>query len=98
MADPGHDEAAAAARPAQGAALVEMRRIEKHFPGVHALRSARFDLRAGEVHALMGENGPGKSTLMKVLTGVYQPEGGEILMEGKPVTVPGPRAAQNLGV
>ena len=96
MADPGHDEAVVSA--AQGAALVEMRRIEKHFPGVHALRGARFDLRAGEVHALMGENGAGKSTLMKVLTGVNQPDSGEILFDGKVVTVPGPRAAQDLGI
>ncbi len=78
--------------------LVEMRRIEKHFPGVHALRGARFDLRAGEVHALMGENGAGKSTLMKVLTGVYQPDSGEILIAGQPVHISGPRSAQALGV
>src|SRR5579863_5129439 len=78
--------------------LVEMRRIDKSFPGVHALRGARFDLKAGEVHALMGENGAGKSTLMKVLTGVNQPDSGEILIDGKPVTAPNPRAAQGLGV
>ena len=78
--------------------LVEMRRIDKRFPGVHALRGARFDLKRGEVHALMGENGAGKSTLMKVLTGVNQPDSGEILIEGRPATLPGPRAAQELGV
>ena len=78
--------------------VVEMRRIEKHFPGVHALRSARFDLYPGEVHALMGENGAGKSTLMKCLTGVNQPDSGEILIDGKPVRLDGPRAAQDLGV
>ncbi len=92
MTDAGHEIAAT------GAPLVEMRRIEKHFPGVHALRGVSFDLRAGEVHALMGENGAGKSTLMKVLTGVNQPDSGEILIEGRPVTLPGPRAAQDLGV
>jgi len=81
-----------------GDRLVEMRRIDKHFPGVHALRGARFDLKRGEVHALMGENGAGKSTLMKVLTGVNQPDSGEILIEGKPATLPGPRAAQALGI
>jgi ribose transport system ATP-binding protein len=75
-----------------------MRNIEKRFPGVHALRSVRFDLRAGEVHALMGENGAGKSTLMKILTGVYQPDGGEVVVDGKAVTVPGPKAAQDLGI
>ena len=78
--------------------LVELRGIEKSFPGVRALREARFDLRAGEVHALMGENGAGKSTLMKILTGVYQPDAGEILIDGRAVSVPTPRAAQNLGI
>ena len=81
-----------------GAPLVEMRAIEKRFPGVHALKGARLDLRAGEVHALMGENGAGKSTLMKILTGVNQPDSGDILIEGRPVALPGPRAAQALGI
>ena len=90
--------AEAGAESAGAADLVEMRRIEKHFPGVHALRGARFDLRRGEVHALMGENGAGKSTLMKVLTGVNQPDSGEILVDGKPVSLPNPRAAQALGI
>jgi ribose transport system ATP-binding protein len=78
--------------------LVDMKGVEKRFPGVHALRNARFDLHAGEVHALMGENGAGKSSLMKILTGVYQPDEGEIAVEGKRVAVPTPRAAQNLGI
>ena len=81
-----------------GPPLVAMRGIEKSFPGVRALRSAGLDLRAGEVHALMGENGAGKSTLMKILTGVYQPDAGEILVEGKLVAVPNPRAAQDMGI
>jgi len=90
--------AEAGAVSAGTADLIEMRRIEKHFPGVHALRDARFDLRRGEVHALMGENGAGKSTLMKVLTGVNQPDSGEILIEGGPASLPNPRAAQALGI
>lgn len=80
------------------APVVELRTIEKSFPGVLALRSARLDLRPGEVHALMGENGAGKSTLMKVLTGVYQPDFGEIVVDGKHVKVTGPRDAQALGI
>ncbi len=79
-------------------ALIKMRGIEKRFPGVHALRGVSFDLRAGEVHALMGENGAGKSTMMKILTGVYQPDSGDIEMDGKAVSVPSPRAAQDLGI
>ena len=80
------------------APVVELRAIEKSFPGVLALRSARLELRPGEVHALMGENGAGKSTLMKILTGVYQPDFGEILVDGKHVKVTGPRDAQALGI
>ncbi|MBA4492401.1 sugar ABC transporter ATP-binding protein [Paracoccus sp. S1E-3] len=78
--------------------LVRMEGIDKHFPGVHALKSVSFDLRAGEVHALMGENGAGKSTLMKCLSGVYQPDGGRILIDGAEVSLPSPKAAQDLGI
>lgn len=78
--------------------LVRMEAIEKRFPGVHALKSVGFDLREGEVHALMGENGAGKSTLMKVLSGVYQPDGGRILIGGVEAILPNPAAAQTLGI
>jgi ribose transport system ATP-binding protein len=78
--------------------LVAMSGIEKRFPGVHALKQARFDLRRGEVHALMGENGAGKSTLMKIMSGIYQPDDGRIEVEGRAVTINGPRAAQALGI
>lgn len=79
-------------------ALVLMEGIEKNFPGVHALNQCRFDLRAGEVHALVGENGAGKSTLMKVLTGVYRKDAGSIYYKGKEVEISNPGMAQDLGI
>ncbi len=78
--------------------LVLMEGIEKSFPGVHALSQCQFELRPGEVHALVGENGAGKSTLMKVLAGVYAKDAGRILYKGKDVEIHNPRAAQNLGI
>ncbi|MFV0491078.1 MAG: sugar ABC transporter ATP-binding protein [Pseudorhodobacter sp.] len=79
-------------------ALVRMQGIDKYFPGVHALKSVQFELEPGEVHALMGENGAGKSTLMKVLSGIYHPDGGTVEVSGRTVTINGPRAAQDLGI
>lgn len=81
-----------------GRPLLALSGIEKSFPGVKALRSVQLTLHPGEVHALMGENGAGKSTLMKIITGVYQPDGGEMLVDGQAVSVPDPRAAQALGI
>ncbi|NPV81143.1 MAG: sugar ABC transporter ATP-binding protein [Firmicutes bacterium] len=81
-----------------GEVLILMEGIEKTFPGVHALNQCQFELRAGEVHALVGENGAGKTTLMKVLTGAYQKDGGRILFKGREVEIPNPRAAQELGI
>jgi ribose transport system ATP-binding protein len=78
--------------------LVLMEGIEKAFPGVHALSQCRFDLRRGEVHALVGENGAGKSTLMKILAGVYSRDAGRIIYKGEDVQIPSPRAAQHLGI
>lgn len=78
--------------------LVEMRGVEKRFPGVYALKHVDFDLQRGEVHALMGENGAGKSTLMKILSGVYQRDGGSVKISGQEVEFDGPKAAQNAGV
>ncbi len=75
-----------------------MRGIVKHFPGVLALKGVDLDARPGEVHVLLGENGAGKSTLIKVLSGVYPPDAGEIMFEGKPVHIRGPHDAQKLGV
>ncbi|MFH1512628.1 MAG: ATP-binding cassette domain-containing protein, partial [Bacillota bacterium] len=78
--------------------LLRMEGIDKSFPGVHALDTCRFDLRAGEVHALVGENGAGKSTLMKVLTGIYQKDAGEIYIDGKLAEIHHTRDAQQLGI
>jgi len=78
--------------------LVLMEGIEKTFPGVHALKQCRFELRSGEVHALLGENGAGKSTLMKILSGVYPKDAGKIIYKGKEVEIPNTKAAQDLGI
>jgi simple sugar transport system ATP-binding protein len=75
-----------------------MKKITKTFPGVTALSDVDFDLRRGEVHALMGENGAGKSTLIKVLTGVERQDAGQIELEGKPVLAKNPHHAQELGI
>ena len=78
--------------------ILEMRNIEKVFPGVKALQNVDFTLREGEIHALMGENGAGKSTLIKVLTGVYPKDGGTITLDGKVAAIHSPQDAQNLGI
>ena len=84
--------------PPAGELLVSMDGIDKRFPGVHALDGATFELRRGEVHALVGENGAGKSTLMKVLAGIHAPDGGTVRLRGVPVQLDGPRAALDHGV
>ena len=78
--------------------ILEMRKINKHFPGVKALSDVDFRLFRGEVHAIMGQNGAGKSTLVKVLTGVYEHDSGDMLLEGKPIRPDSPLAAQKLGI
>lgn len=79
-------------------AILQISGVTKIFPGVKALDGVRFELRRGEIHALMGENGAGKSTFIKVLTGVHLPDSGEIYMDGKKVEITGPQAAQALGI
>lgn len=78
--------------------LLRMENIHKQFPGVYALKDIHFELRAGEVHALLGENGAGKSTLIKVLGGIYSADEGDIYIEGKKVTIDGVKTAQNNGI
>src|SRR5205809_5690420 len=78
--------------------VLELRGITKQFPGVLTNDHIDFDLRRGEVHALLGENGAGKSTLMSILYGLYTADSGEILMNGSPVTISSPKHAIELGI
>jgi rhamnose transport system ATP-binding protein len=78
--------------------LLQLREITKSFQAVRALRGVSFDLRRGEVHALLGENGAGKSTLIKVITGAHQPDSGSIEIEGNPVTRLDPASSRALGI
>jgi ribose transport system ATP-binding protein len=80
------------------APLLAMTGIEKRFGGVHALRGVDFDLKAGEVHALLGENGAGKSTLMNILAGVIAPDSGEVRVDGALARFSSPRDAQASGI
>jgi ribose transport system ATP-binding protein len=80
------------------APLLEMRGIVKEFPGVRALDGVDLEVRAGEVHCLLGQNGAGKSTLIKVLAGAHQPDAGVITWDGAPVTLGDPQAAISLGI
>jgi len=78
--------------------LLELREITKQFPGVTANDRVSFDLRAGEIHALVGENGAGKTTLMKILYGLYRPDSGSITVKGARISVRGPRDAIRRGI
>jgi rhamnose transport system ATP-binding protein len=87
--DPGADHAGR---------LVALRSVSKSFAGITVLNAVSFDIRPGEVHALMGENGAGKSTLIKILAGLHQADQGEILVNGRPVTFASPRDAHAAGI
>jgi rhamnose transport system ATP-binding protein len=78
--------------------ILDLREIAKRFSGVEVLHEVSFSLRPGEVHALLGENGAGKSTLVKVMTGVYQPDRGEIFLNGQPVQFPDTRQSRQAGI
>lgn len=111
VTDDPRDDSAAAPIPATAPAVppapedavapqpfLQMRGIVKQFPGARALDGVDLDIRAGEVHCLLGQNGAGKSTLIKVLAGAHQPDEGQILVDGQPVTIPTPVSALKLGV
>ncbi|TFG59891.1 MAG: sugar ABC transporter ATP-binding protein [Spirochaetales bacterium] len=78
--------------------ILEILGLDKFFPGVHALIDFNIDLREGEVHAVCGENGAGKSTLMKIITGVYQPDNGKMMLNGKELVVRNPNDAYAQGL
>ncbi len=83
---------------AAGAPILSVQGITKRFGGVQALTQVSFELAAGEVLALAGDNGAGKSTLIKCISGVHQPDEGEIRYKGQPVSFAGPRQARDLGI
>ena len=95
MADP---DATESSPPASAPSALELRSVTKAFPGVVALDDVSFDVRPGEVHALLGENGAGKSTLIKIVSGVYRPDQGEIRINGQPVSLANPGEAQHRGI
>jgi D-xylose transport system ATP-binding protein len=80
------------------APTLELRGVSKSFGSVQALQEVDFEVRDGEVMALVGDNGAGKSTLIKCVAGIYSVDGGQILFEGKPVTIHGPKDAARLGI
>src|SRR5689334_24670848 len=78
--------------------LLQVSDLHKSYAGVAALRGASFELRRGEVHALIGENGAGKSTLIKIITGAVEPDTGEIQLNGTTITHNSPRVSKQLGI
>ena len=98
MPEPAQHDASASVTAESERPILEAREIVKTYGHVEALRGANFSAQAGEVVALIGDNGAGKSTLIKLLSGVAQPDGGEILFEGRPVHIGSPSEAQKLGI
>lgn len=82
----------------QNTPRLELKNVEKSFPGVKALSNVSFSIDKGTVHVLCGENGAGKSTLMKIINGIYQPDQGQIFMDGREVKIRNPIEARNLGI
>ncbi|HYA09842.1 MAG TPA: ATP-binding cassette domain-containing protein, partial [Gaiellaceae bacterium] len=78
--------------------LLVVENVDKHFPGVQALKGVSLTLAAGEVHGLVGQNGAGKSTLVKCVSGVYAPDGGRIVFDGEPIGTYRPKHAVHLGI
>src|ERR1700733_13272753 len=85
-------------RSAPNAPLLSVTDLSKAFGATQALTSASFELRAGEVHALVGENGSGKSTLVKIVSGVHRPDSGRVELSGEPVSLRNPQAAPAHGI
>lgn len=78
--------------------IIEAKNIQKNFGAVRALKNGNFDLLPGEIHAICGGNGAGKSTMVKILSGVYQPDGGTLLMKGRPIHLSSPKSAMETGI
>lgn len=89
---------AAVTAPEQAWPRFSVRGVSKRFDAVHALSGVSFDLAPGEIHSLVGENGAGKSTLVGIITGLLEPDEGELLLDGKPVHFRDPRAARSAGI
>ena len=96
-ASPAPEGPAADASPAAVPPILEMRGVSRAFGSTQALSDVSIQLFGGEVHALLGENGAGKSTLIKIMTGVQQPDAGELLVDGQPERVSSSQDAQRLG-
>ena len=79
-------------------AVLEVKDLDKSFVGVHAVDHVSFQVYPGTVHVMQGENGAGKSTILKMLSGLYQPDSGEILLHGKPVSFSSPQDAKEKGI